>query len=88
MIFSTHVRDPSPSLLPERPNAHAMKLIFLDIDGVLNDRAFHEDAQSNTIKPECVAHFNRLIHETGASVILTSAWRCLTLDGGPDYPTL
>jgi hypothetical protein len=63
-----------------------MKLIFLDIDGVLNDRTFHEDAQSSTIKPKCVAHFNRLIHETGAAVVLTSSWRYLTMGDDPEYP--
>ena len=65
-----------------------MKLIFLDIDGVLNDRAFNHDAQSSTIKPECVAHFNRVIHETGAAVVLTSSWRYLTMDAAPDAPAL
>ncbi|MEO7716571.1 MAG: HAD domain-containing protein [Capsulimonas sp.] len=65
-----------------------MKLIFLDIDGVLNDRTFHEAAQSSTIKPECVAHFNHLIHETGAVVVLTSSWRYLTMEDGPEYPAL
>ncbi len=59
-----------------------MKIIFLDIDGVLN----HCDTRSNVspttkeplpipIAPECMARLNRLIAETGAKIVISSSWR-------------
>jgi hypothetical protein len=57
------------------------KILFLDIDGVLNDHAFCEVAQSCTIKPQCMGHLNQIIHSTGCSIVLTSAWRYI-IHGG------
>lgn len=34
------------------------KIIFLDIDGVLNTHVFNEEAQSSTIDRACVDNFN------------------------------
>jgi hypothetical protein len=59
-----------------------MRVIFLDIDGVLN----HCDTRSNAlvtheeplplpIAPECMARLNRLIAETGAKIVISSSWR-------------
>jgi hypothetical protein len=53
-----------------------MKVIFLDIDGVLNSDAtenprrlpYHTD-------PALVARLHRLLARTGAKVVLTSTWR-------------
>lgn len=61
-----------------------MKLIFLDIDGVLNTpktAICHGDARP--LKPETwkkldsygISMLKRLCHETGANVVLSSAWR-------------
>lgn len=58
-----------------------MKVIFLDIDGVLNDHTFNLVSGSCTLKPECVHAFNRLLHETDAAVVISSAWRYLILIG-------
>lgn len=56
-----------------------MKVVFLDIDGVLNGHEFDAGAQSNTIRRDCVLRFNRLLAESGASVVLSSAWRYMIL---------
>jgi hypothetical protein len=58
-----------------------MKLIFLDIDGVLNGHNFCHEAQSNLINRDCVARLNRIILKTGAKVVLSSAWRYMILGG-------
>lgn len=64
-----------------------MKLIFLDIDGVLNGHKFCKAAQSTGIDPTRVRELNRIVRRTGAAVVLSSAWRymvhgkAMTLDG-------
>lgn len=50
-------------------------VLFLDIDGVLNDHNWVGDAESCDIKRKCILQFNRIIRETGAVVVLSSAWR-------------
>lgn len=62
-----------------------MKIIFLDIDGVLNSKQFLETLEyidpfayadsSKWIDPKAVARVNRIIQETGARVVISSAWR-------------
>lgn len=52
-----------------------MKLIFLDVDGVLNDHQFSERAGSCSITARCVRNFNLLLDATGAKIVLSSAWR-------------
>jgi hypothetical protein len=62
-------------------NQTTTKIIFLDIDGVLNNHVFDRIAGSATILPVCVGQLNRLIHATGAKVVLSSAWRYMCIDG-------
>jgi len=62
-------------------NEEIKKIIFLDIDGVLNNHVFDRIAGSSTILPVCVGQLNRIIHATGAAVVLSSAWRYMCLDG-------
>lgn len=54
-----------------------MKVIFLDVDGVLNNR-YSMSKKFDTIykvhKP-CVARLNRLCVRTGAVCVLSSTWR-------------
>jgi len=54
------------------------KLIFLDVDGVLNCEADwdgpHGDSFS-TLDPEKCDQLARVVRETGATVILSSTWR-------------
>lgn len=58
-----------------------MKVLFLDIDGVLNGHEWDDEAKSCNIRRECVKHLNRVIHETGCKVVLSSAWRYM-IHGG------
>ncbi len=59
-----------------------MRVIFLDIDGVLN-HCNTRDSRTPTadeklpipLAPECVARLNRLVVETGAKVVISSSWR-------------
>lgn len=59
-----------------------MKVIFLDIDGVLNSDPFLKDQHDigsfedvDHIDPSRINILNKLIHETGASIVISSAWR-------------
>lgn len=52
-----------------------MRLIFLDIDGVLNGHHYKRDAQSCNILSPCVRQLNRIIRATEAKIVLSSAWR-------------
>jgi hypothetical protein len=59
----------------------ADRLIFLDIDGVLNRHDFNTEAQSSTFCPDCVRQLNRVIDHTGAKIVLSSAWRYMVHGG-------
>jgi hypothetical protein len=67
-----------------------MKLIFLDIDGVLNSTEYFErEGKAHvdgfdypsvrwwaaSIDPHTIRRLNRLIRDTGADVIISSSWR-------------
>lgn len=55
-----------------------MKIIFLDIDGVLNSRkCFEEKHFKGWVKicPELVEHLNRIVTNTDARIVVTSIWR-------------
>jgi len=58
-----------------------MKLLFLDVDGVLNHHGFVTGAQSCNIVPECVGRLNRIIAETDCKIAISSAWRYM-IHGG------
>ena len=58
-----------------------MKVLFLDIDGVLNGHEFDDEAQSCNIRRECVKHLNRVVKETGCRIVLSSAWRYMVHGG-------
>jgi hypothetical protein len=60
------------------------KIIFLDIDGVLVTRNSDnneillkrlEHEQHNYFDPDAVKNLNRLLLETGASIVVSSSWR-------------
>jgi len=52
-------------------------VVFLDVDGVLNNH--HTKARNAHgcigIDPEIVPRFRRIIHETGAAIVVSSTWR-------------
>lgn len=53
-----------------------MKVIFLDIDGVLNSKRFFLGSKIDSkIDPNCVSQLNTLIEETGAKIVISSSWR-------------
>lgn len=58
-----------------------MKVLFLDIDGVLNGHEWDDEAQSCNIRRECVKHLNRVVRETGCRIVLSSAWRYMVHGG-------
>jgi hypothetical protein len=57
-----------------------VKVVFCDIDGVLNNPACHSLRSNGCIPadPKCIAALNRILQATGARIVLSSAWR---LDG-------
>ncbi len=66
-----------------------MKIIFLDIDGVLNsahwwkvrpplDEYGNSDVHSRrSIDPTAVAHLNTIVEKSGAVIVLSSTWRTM-----------
>jgi hypothetical protein len=64
-----------------------VKILFLDMDGVLNSMEFmkrrnqestcHEDRWVNNVDPLAVARLNRIVAETGALIVISSTWRKL-----------
>jgi hypothetical protein len=57
------------------------RVLFLDIDGVLNGHEYDPLAASCGLRPDCVARLNRVLDETGCEVVLSSAWRYMVLMG-------
>jgi hypothetical protein len=56
-------------------------VIFLDIDGVLNDHTQHENKYCGTSR-YCVSAFNRLLKAfPTAKIVISSAWRYMILRG-------
>ena len=59
------------------------KIIFLDIDGVLNTRDWHCRMTKDTPRdefgwlfdPVAVANLARIIDETGADIVISSSWK-------------
>ncbi len=58
-----------------------MKIVFLDIDGVLNRHEYNLPAQSNSLDVGAVSNLNFVLAETNALLVLTSAWRYLIQSG-------
>ncbi len=53
-----------------------MKVIFLDIDGVLNNAKSNEESLNfPCIDEGNLQHLKRIIDETNASIVLTSTWK-------------
>lgn len=58
-----------------------MKVLFLDIDGVLNGHEWDDEAKSCNVRRECVKHLNHVVRETGCVIVISSAWRYILLAG-------
>lgn len=53
-----------------------MKVIFLDIDGVLNSKIFDKEKDSfDIMDPTRLVLLKKIVDETGAEIVLTSSWR-------------
>jgi hypothetical protein len=58
------------------PNAYIkLKVIFLDIDGVLNVIPKGHDKWGAIFHPHLVENLKRIIDETGAKIVISSTWR-------------
>lgn len=59
----------------------AMKVIFLDIDGVMNSRRYIKridvdfDDPKYQMDPDAVVRLNAISDQTGALIVVTSTWR-------------
>lgn len=59
------------------------KIIFLDLDGVLNTARWHEQAKGDQLKddygytfdPTAVANLAEIIERTGADIVISSSWK-------------
>jgi len=52
-----------------------MKILFLDIDGVLNNERLLECGGINTIDQGLISILKRIVDATGAEIVLSSTWR-------------
>ena len=52
-----------------------MKIVFLDIDGVLNGHEWIHRQGGRRINPKPASHLNILLARTGAKVVISSTWR-------------
>ena len=63
------------------------KIIFLDIDGVLNTKWWYTQMNRNTPKdkygytfdPKAVANLRRIVEDTGSDIVISSSWKCMGL---------
>lgn len=56
------------------------KIIFLDIDGVLNVYPVGRDEFGSLFHKHFVENLGRIVSETGAKIVITSTWRSDGLD--------
>jgi len=52
-----------------------MKIIFLDIDGVLNNYNSYVKETRIVWEKECVDRLNKITDKTGAKIVISSTWR-------------
>lgn len=52
-----------------------LKVIFLDIDGVLNNEGSFTKSRMDTLDPTAVKLLNDLVMDTDACIVISSAWR-------------
>ena len=63
------------------------KVLFLDIDGVLNtkywytqmDKITPKDKYGYAFDPNAVANLKKILDETGADIVISSSWKCMGL---------
>lgn len=52
-----------------------MKVIFLDIDGVLNSEDFFRNNPDQAIDKNCVSILKNIVDKTGAVIVMSPGWR-------------
>jgi hypothetical protein len=53
-----------------------MKVLFLDVDGVLNSTPFLAQVDAiSAMDPYCVERLNRIVRESGCKIVVSSCWR-------------
>ena len=57
-----------------------MKIIFLDIDGVLNVMLHDRDKYGSLFHPQFVYNLKRIIDKTEAKIVISSSWRMSGLE--------
>jgi len=63
------------------------KILFLDIDGVLNTKFWYYKMDDDTPRdkwgyvfdPASVANLKRIVDVTGAEIVISSSWKCIGL---------
>ena len=60
----------------ERSNTAGLRLIFLDIDGVILPDTDYEHALRTPFPDTCMAALCHILYETNAMLVLSSTWRC------------
>lgn len=58
-----------------------MNLLVLDIDGVLNAHEWNDEIKCGQIHKDKVERLNTILRETGAKILISSAWRYLVHRG-------
>ena len=76
-------------MFPDKKNidCRMKKILFLDIDGVLNTKWWYTQMDRKTLRdkygyafdPRAVANLKRIVEETGADIVLSSSWKCMGL---------
>lgn len=52
-----------------------MKILFLDVDGVLNHAGFPPSGKSRQLDPACCKRLAHITAVSGASIVVSSTWR-------------
>ena len=81
-----HIKSYKGYKMNKRKRSATMKVIFLDIDGVLvteshlttlnkSGKRMTDSTGRHLFSPECVENLRKILDVTGAKIVLSSAWR-------------
>ena len=56
------------------------KILFLDVDGVLNTRASQLAGGADALAQDLILHLARIIQQTQAKIVISSTWRMQARD--------
>jgi hypothetical protein len=52
-----------------------LRIIFLDLDGVMNNEGSFKGAKMDPIDPHAIKLLNELVRDTDSCIVISSAWR-------------